>query len=150
MHIRTVGTAAVVMLAMATGALAQTSMSAAPMAMTDEKSYTGCIQPGGMAGSFILAHAVLQPAGGEAMKGKTDMKAGDMSRDTGSAMASTKRDAKGKGDGSLTLSLSSTMIDFRKHVGHKVTVTGTDDAMGSATHAFKVSTLKMIAARCGS
>lgn len=150
MHIRTLGGAAVVMCAMATGAFAQTAMSTAPMAMTNEKSYTGCIEAGGMAGSFTLAHAVLQPAGGEVMKGTSGMKAGEVSRDKGSSMASTKRDAKSKGDGSLTLSLSSTMIDFSKHVGHKVTVTGTDNEMASTARAFTVSTLKMIYARCGS
>lgn len=139
-----------VLCAMASGAFAQTAMTTSPMAMTNEKTYTGCIEAGRMGGTFTLAHAMLQPAGGEAMQGKADMKAGGMSNDTAGSMASTKRGGKSKGGASLTLSLSSTMIDVSKHVGHKVTVTGTDGAMGSTTHVFTVTTLKMLAARCGS
>jgi pentapeptide MXKDX repeat protein len=104
--------------------------------------YTGCIAAGTAAGTFMLTHAVDDHMGKDAMKKDT------MAKDT---MVAT------------TMTLTSSSVDLGKHLGHKVSVTGTVahgkmDAMGKDTMAkdamakdgpaFTVKSLKMIAASC--
>ena len=74
-----------------------------------------------------------------------------------------KKDTMGKDTMATTLTLSSTSVDLSKHVGHKVSVTGSAahgkmDAMGKDTMAkdgmakdgstLTVKSLKMVAASC--
>jgi len=149
MSIRTICGTAVVALAM-TGfvAHAQDKMGK-PMEMGKEKTYTGCIEAGAEAGVFMLTHATAEMAMGKAM-GKDAMKKDAMGKDA-MAKDAMKKDEMGKGGMDMsTLSLASKSIDLSKHVGHKVNVTGRDDAMGKGMHAFSVSSLKMVAATCGS
>ena len=110
--------------------------------MGKEKSYTGCVEAGSMANSFSLAHATAEMA-----MGKDAMAKDSMAKDA------MKKDTMGKMD-MANLSLASKSVDLAKHVGHKVTVTGTEDmlakdAMGKSAHVFNVTALKMVAATCG-
>lgn len=85
--------------------------------MGAKKTYTGCVQAGDTAGSYMLAHA-LPEMGGDAMKKDSmqkEMKKDPMAKD---AMAS------------MSMTISSKDVDLSKHVGHKVTVTGTTAEMG--------------------
>ena len=128
----------VAMAAMAPILNAQDKM-AKPMDMSKEKSYTGCVEAGTMAGSFKLSHAEAD------MRGKDAMKKDTMGKDA------MKKDEMG-----MSMGLMSKNVDLSKHVGHKVTVTGMDDkmamgkdAMGKDMHGFSVTVLKMVAATCG-
>ena len=106
---------------------------AKPMEMGKEKSYTGCIEAGAMAGSFKLTHA-----------------------EAAMAMGAMGKDAMKKDAMMPTMALMAKGVDLSKHVGHKVTVTGADDkmamakdAMGKDMNGFSVTALKMVAATCG-
>jgi len=117
------------------------------MAMKDA-TYTGCVEVGSAPTSFMLTHlAAAEHMGKDAMK-KDTMARDGMSKDT---MAPT------------TWSLASSSVDLSKHVGHKVTVTGSPaqskmdamgkdamgkDAMGTSAPVFNVTALKMVAASC--
>ena len=132
----TLAIAAIVTMSHAT--LAQDKM-AKPMGK--EKTYTGCIAAGEMAGSFTLMNPMAEMAmGGDAMK----------------------KDAMGKASMAKPLMIESKTIDLAKHVGHKVSVTGPDSAMamgesgamgkgnmGHGMPAWPVTSLKMVAATCG-
>ena len=77
---------------------------------------------------------------------KKDAMAKDTMAKDAMAKDAMKKDAMGKGGMDMAnLSISSQGIDLGKHIGHKVSVTGTEDSM----HAFTVTSLKMIAATCG-
>ena len=130
--------AIVAVVTMSHATLAQDKM-AKPMGQ--EKTYTGCIAAGEMAGSFTLTNPMAEMAmGGDAMK----------------------RDAMGKDSMAKPLKIESKTIDLAKHVGHKVSVTGPDNAMamgksgamgkdnmGKGMPAWPVTSLKMVAATCG-
>ena len=107
-----------------------------------DATYTGCIAVGTAAGTFMLTHVADDHMGKDAMKKDT------MAKDT---MAAT------------TMALTSASVDLGKHLGHKVSVTGTAaqgkmDAMGKDTMAkdamakdgpaFTVKSLKMVAVSC--
>ena len=117
-----------------------------------DATYTGCIEAGTAAGTFMLTHVAADVMGKDAMK-KDTMKKDTMAKDTMSkeAMAPT------------ALTLSSSSVDLSKHMGHKVSITGSAahgkmDAMGKDTmakdammkdaSAFTVKSLKMVAASC--
>ena len=113
--------------------------------MGKEKTYTGCIAAGEMAGTYSLTHLTA----GMGM-GKDTMKKDTMGKD-----------AMGKDAMAKAMAIESKTIDLAKHVGHKVSVTGPDramamgkdamgkDAMGKNMPAWSVTSLKMIAATCG-
>jgi len=95
---------------------------------TPTKAYTGCVVAGADASLFTLTHVMADDH-----IGKVTMKK--------DAMAST------------TMTLSSRSVDLGKHIGHRVTVTGSSgpdkmDAMGKNTSAFTVKSLKMVSASC--
>lgn len=109
--------------------------------MGKEKTYTGCIAAGEMAGTYTLTHAAAEMGmGHDAMKKDT------MGKDT-----------MGKDAMSKPMAIESKSVDLAKHLGHKVTVTGPDsamgmakpDAMGKGAPAWSVTSLKMVAATCG-
>jgi ABC-type iron transport system FetAB permease component len=79
-----------------------------------DATYTGCIEAAG-SGKFTLAHAVAATGGmaADSMK-EPSMKKNEM------ATATMKKDTMM----SSTLTLSSTTVDLSKHVGQKVSVTG--------------------------
>src|SRR5258706_2202377 len=117
-----------------------------------DATYTGCIAAGTTAGSFMLTHVADDHMGKDAMK-KDAMKNDAMKKDTmaNDTMAAT------------TMALMSASVDLGKHLGHRVSVTGTAaqgkmDAMGKDTMAkdamakdgpaFTVKSLKMVAVSC--
>ena len=113
---------------------------AKPMGMAKEKTYTGCVAAGEMAGTYTLTHAMAEMAmGGDAMK----------------------KDTMGKDSMAKPMAIVSKSIDLAKHVGHKVSVTGPDsamamgkgtmgkDTMGKGMPAWSVTSLKMVSATCG-
>ena len=93
-----------------------------------DTTHTGCIEAGSAPGTFMLTHLAADD---------------HMGKDT---MAPT------------TFSLSSASVDLSKHVGHKVSVTGSSahgkmdamekDTMANGTPAFTVKSLNMVAASC--
>ena len=93
-----------------------------------DTTHTGCVEAGSAPGTFMLTHLAADD---------------HMGKDT---MAPT------------TFSLSSASVDLSKHVGHKVSVTGSSahgkmdamekDTMAKGTPAFTVKSLKMVAASC--
>ena len=116
-----------------------------------DATYTGCIEVGSTAGTFTLTHVADDHMAKDAMKKDT------MKKDT------MKNDAMGKDTMATTLTLTSASVDLSKHLGHKVSVTGSAahgkmDAMGKDTmakdgmakdaSAFTVKSLKMVAASC--
>ena len=117
------------------------------MAMKDT-TYTGCVEAGGTPGAFTLSHlAADDHIGKDAMKQDT-MKKDTMTKD------SMSKDVIAPS----TWALSSSSVDLNKHLGHKVTVTGSPaqgkmdamgkDAMGKGVPTFTVTSLKMVAASC--
>jgi hypothetical protein len=97
------------------------------------RTYTGCLAAGAEAGTFTLTHASADDH-----MGKDAMKNDAMKNDA------MKNDA---------LAVSSRNVDLGKHVGHKVTVTGSRgadkmDGNGKSMSAFTVTSLKMVSASC--
>jgi pentapeptide MXKDX repeat protein len=122
------------------------------MAMKDA-TYTGCVEAGSEPGSFTLTHLAAEDhMGNDAMKkdamGKDAMKKDTMAKD------SMSKDAMAP----MVLSVTGSSVDLGKHLGHKVSVTGSPahakmDAMGKDTMAksaaaFTVKSLRMVAASC--
>jgi len=116
-----------------------------------DATYTGCIEVGSTAGTFTLTHVADDHMAKDAMKKDTTKK------DT------MKNDTMGKDTMATTVTLTSASVDLSKHLGHKVSVTGSAahgkmDAMGKDTmakdgmakdaSAFTVKSLKMVAASC--
>ena len=104
------------------------------MAMKDT-TYTGCVEDGGAPSSFTLTHlAADDHMGKDAMK-KDTMKKDTMKKDT-MAKDGMSQDAMAP----PTWSLASSSVDLSKHLGHKVTVTGSPargkiDAMGTTAQS---------------
>jgi hypothetical protein len=91
--------------------------------MAKEKAYSGCVESS-QTGSYTLTHSMIAAA-------KKSMKKAD-------AMAPA----------SLVLSAAGPSVDLSTHVGHKVTVTGTDGDSMNGMATFKVKSLKVIGASC--
>lgn len=103
--------------------------------MATQATYTGCLETGNGAGTFTLTHA--DRSDDDSMK-KGAMAKGTMSHDM---MAPT------------SLNLASSSVDLSKHLGRKVSVTGSGSAMhkdaaGMDASTFTVKTLKVVAASC--
>ena len=126
-----ISSAAIVALALSVGVRGQ---SGGTMAKDDKmgkmdaptKTYTGCVAAGVEMGTFTLTQAMADDHMGK------DTMAHDMS---------------------MTMTVSSKTVDLSKHIGHKVTVTGSSgpdkmDAMGKNMSAFTVKSLKMVSASC--
>ena len=112
-----------------------------------DTTYTGCIETAG-AGKFTLAHAV---AATDAMVGANSMKEPSPKKEM--AMDTMKKDPMM----STTLTLSSTAVDLSKHVGQKVSVTGSPapkmapmdkGAMANEPAAFTVKSLRTVSGSC--
>lgn len=110
-------------------------------------TYTGCIEAAG-AGKFTLAHAVAATShmAADTLK-EPPMKKNEMAMDT------TKKDR----IMSTMLTLSSTAVDLGKHVGQKVSVTGSPapkmasmdkGAMAKEPAAFTVKSLRTVSGSC--
>lgn len=127
----------------AVGAQSRGTMAKADMLEMVDATYAGCVEAGSAAGTFRLTHVSLPDQMGKDMMKKDAMAADGMSKD---AMAPT------------TLTLTGSKVDLGKHLGHKVSVTGSpahekmeardEGTMGKAATTFTVKSLKMIAAAC--
>jgi pentapeptide MXKDX repeat protein len=132
------------------------AQSAATMAKGDkmdkmetmDTNYTGCVEAGSVAGTFMLTHLAADDH-----MAKDTMKKDAMKKDT-MAKDGMSKDAMAP----ATLTLAGSSVDLNKHLGHRVSVTGSlahekmdamgKGTMGKATSAFTVKSLKMIAASC--
>lgn len=126
------------------GEQASTSMKQPMKEMTSV--YSGCIQAAGQDGTFVLTHVTSgrmdamhdgAPMGHDTMMPKSDAMAAD--HDGGMTMRST-----------VTLTGRS---DFRKHVGQRVSVTGTvskgsTSGMHDSGETLSVRSLKVLAKMC--
>ena len=112
-----------------------------------DATYTGCIEAAG-AGKFTLAHAVAATShmAADSMK-EPPMKKNELAMDT------MKKDSMM----STMLTLSSTAVDLSKHVGRKVSVTGSlapqmasmdKGAMAKEPAGFTVKSLKRVPGAC--
>ena len=112
-----------------------------------DATYTGCIEAAG-AGKFTLAHAVPATShmAADSMK-EPPMKKNELAMDT------MKKDSMM----STMLTLSSTAVDLGKHVGQKVSVTGSPapkmgpmdkGAMAKEPTAFIVKSLRTVSGSC--
>lgn len=118
------------------------------MSKSAPTSYTGCVEAGSTAGSYVLTHFSADPAMGAGSMAKDAVKADAMKKDA-MAKDSMKKDAMKDGkmkDAMMAehLMLTGTAVNLQPHVGHKVTVTG----KGADTMSFTVSTVKMVASSC--
>lgn len=141
--------------AMSHGALAQGGdkmakpMDAMGKGKSKSKTYTGCIEAGASAGTYTLTHAMADMHMGKDAMSKDAMKKDGMAKE---------------GMAPANLMLHSTSVDLSKHVGHKVSVTGAEGAMGkgmakpdamakpgemdASMPMLTISSIKMIAATC--
>jgi hypothetical protein len=127
-------------------------MAKPAMAAKDAKemTYTGCVAAGTAAGTYMLNNMMSDMAAKPAAT--TQPAAGSMGKDTMRHDASMP----------MSVMLMGTKVDFSKHVGHKVSVTGTmakGDAMAKDAavpasgsmpmSSVSVSSVKMISTTCG-
>jgi hypothetical protein len=108
-----------------------------------DANYTGCIEAGSAAGTFMLTHVATADHIGKDIMTKDAMAKDRMSHES---MAPT------------TLTLTGSSVDLSKHLGHKVSITGSlahekmeaveKGTMGKSTPPFTVKSLKMVAATC--
>jgi hypothetical protein len=101
--------------------------------MAMEKAYSGCVESS-RSGSYTLTHSMIAVAKNSTKKADSMTKDDDMAHDT---MAPE----------SLVLSAAAG-VNLRKHVGHKVTITGTDGDSMSGMATFKVKSVKAIGGSC--
>jgi pentapeptide MXKDX repeat protein len=152
-----ISSAVMVAVALSVGVRAQSGGAMAKddkMDKMETKTYTGCVATGADTGTFTLTHVMAA----DDHMGKDAMKKDAMKKDTMSKDA-MKKDSMGKDNmahdtmTSTTMTVSSKSVDLAKHIGHKVTVTGSSgpdkmDAMGKNMSAFTVKSLKMVSASC--
>ena len=123
-----------------------------------DTTYTGCIEAGSTDGSFTLTHLSSDERMGKEMMKPGAMKNDGMAKDNMAKDPMTKEHMGLDAMTPTTVNLASVSIDLRKHLGNKVSVTGSlayekMDAMGKgtmskATSTFTIKSLKMVAASC--
>jgi hypothetical protein len=114
--------------------------------MANAMTYSGCVAAGSQPGTYLLTHMASDMGTKKDTMGKDAMGKDTMSKD---AMPSS-------------MMLMGTKVDFSKHVGHKVSVTGTMekmDGMGKTDAMAKpgkmpgmgmmVTSMKMMGTSCG-
>jgi len=118
-----------------------------------DANYTGCVEAGSAAGTFMLTHVATADHMDKDMKKKGAMAKDTMAKDTMSKDAMSHESM-----APTTLTLTSSSVDLSKHLGHKVSLTGSlghekmeameKGTMGKSTPTFTVKSLKMVAATC--
>ena len=118
-----------------------------------DANYTGCVEAGSAAGTFMLTHVATADHMGKDMMKKDAMEKDTMTKD---AMAKDRMSHESMAPTTLTLTGSS--VDLSKHLSHKVSLTGSlahekmdameKGTMGKSTPTFTVKSLKMVAATC--
>jgi len=134
-------------LAQSAGTMDKGKASGSMNKMSDETTYTGCLEKGNAARTFVLTHANRADSMQHDSMQHDSMKDDAMKKD---AMA---KETMNHDMMTSTVNLASSKVDLNKHVGHKVTVSGSDDAMGRGeagmmSPTFTVKTLKMVAKSC--
>ena len=135
-------------LAQSAGTMDKGKASGSMNKMSDETTYTGCLEKGSAARTFVLTHA-----------NRADSMQHNSMKSESTKTASMKKDAMGHETMSpdmmmmASVSLTGSAVDLNKHVGHKVTVSGSSDAMakdatGMTSPTLTVKTLKMVAKSC--
>ena len=119
-----------------------------------DANYTGCIEAGSAAGTFMLTHVATADHMGKDMMKKDAM----AKKDTMAKDAMAKDGMSHESMAPTTLTLTGSSVDLSKHLGHKVSLTGSlahekmdameKGTMGKSTSTFTVKSLKMIAATC--
>jgi hypothetical protein len=117
-----------------------------------DANYTGCLEAGSAAGTFMLTHVATADHLGKDMVTKDTMAKDTMAKD---AMA---KDGMSHAMAPATLTLTGSSVDLSKHLGHKVSITGSlshekmdameKGTMGKSTPTFTVKSVKMVAATC--
>ena len=117
-----------------------------------DANYTGCIEAGSTAGTFVLMHVAAADQVGK------DMKKDAMAKDTMAKDAMAKDGMSHESMAPTTLTLTGSAVDLSKHLGHKVWITGSrahekmdpmeKGSVGKSTSSFTVKSLKMVAATC--
>ena len=113
--------------------------------MAVEKAYSGCVEST-HAGSYTLTHSMIADAK-NSMKTADSMKKDDPMMKTDSMKKDDAMAHDTMAPKSLALSAAAA-VNLRKHVGHRVTVTGTDGDSVNGMATFKVKSVKMIAGSC--
>ena len=108
-------------------------------------TYIGCVVSVNHDAQFVLTEVMAEGAKKPAMK-KQDAKMAEMKHDD-----MKHDDMKGSEEmmAPATLALKAGSIDLRRHVGHKVSVTGTRlESDGSMTPTFAIESLKVVGKSC--
>lgn len=151
-----VGCVATLAATVAVGAQGAASGMGPKNQMDMTKTYVGCLARNAD-GHFTLANASAEMKSDKPMaKGKDTMgkdSMGTMSKDAMGKDTMGKdtmgKDSMGKDAMmSLTLGLSSAKVDLSKHVGHQVSVTGSDAQPMGTMAMFTVTSLKMVSSSC--
>jgi pentapeptide MXKDX repeat protein len=118
-----------------------------------DANYTGCLEAGTAAGTFMLTHVATADH-----MGKDMMKKDAMAKDTMTKDAMAKDGMSHESMAPKTLTLTGSSVDLSKHLGHQVSLPGwlahekmdamEKGTMGKSTSTFTVKSLKMIAATC--
>jgi pentapeptide MXKDX repeat protein len=125
--------------------------------MTDETTYTGCLEKGSAARTFVLTHAsradAMQHDSMKSESTKTPSMKDDAMKDDAMKKDAMAKETMNHDMMTSTVSLASSAVNLNKHVGHKVTVSGSADAMGKdatgmMSPTLTVKTLKMVAKSC--
>src|SRR5262249_52048877 len=121
-----------------------TSMMGDKMAMT----YTGCVESVNHGGAYLLTHLTGDHQMGMGHDGK-------MKKDSGMAMKDGSASSDIHGDHMMPSSLLlAGASDLKKHVGHKITVTGSlskgskDGGMKDELDTLTVGSLKVVGKAC--
>jgi hypothetical protein len=118
------------------------------MEMSKDVTYTGCLESGTTgAGMFVLTHPSMMDGGHKDAMMKDAMMKDPAKMDTMAGHEMSEHDAM-----SMTLAVSTTKLDLRKHLGQKVSVTGSvsqgmKDA-GTEQATLTVKSLKTVAKSC--
>jgi pentapeptide MXKDX repeat protein len=148
-------------LAQSAGTMDKGKASGSMKKMTDETTYTGCLEKGSAARTFVLTHAnrvdsmphdAMQHDSMKNESTKTGSMKDDAMKDDAMKKDATAHETMSHDMMTATVNLTGSAIDLNKHVGHKVTVSGLADAMAKdvtmTSPAVTVKALKMVAKSC--
>ena len=123
-----------------------------------DANYTGCIEAGSAAGTFMLTHVAAADHMGKDMMKKDAIARDAMAKDTMAKDAMAKDRMSKDAMAPTTLTLTGSSVDLSKYLSHKVSITGSlahekmdamdKGTMGKSTSTFTVKSLKMVAATC--
>jgi pentapeptide MXKDX repeat protein len=123
-----------------------------------DANYTGCLEAGSAAGTFMLTHVATADHMGKDMMKKGAAAKDTMAKDTMAKDAMAKDGMSHESMAPTTLTLTGSSVDLSKHLGHRVSLAGSlahekteamqKGMMGKSTPILTVKSLKMVAATC--